>query len=113
MLLVALALAIQTAAPQPPSPSLFEGARRAMDAQLFDFPSARLQDVRANKAVICGRVNAKNRLGAYAGWQRFVYVKHDGGAGDLYIADDIMVSTFCDDQTRFVPGDQSERLRGR
>jgi hypothetical protein len=113
MLIAAIILALQAAQPQPPAPALFEGAKRALDAQLFDFPSARFQEVRANATVICGRVNAKNRMGAYAGWQRFVYVAMRDGEDRLYVDDDIVADTFCDDQTRFVRGDMSDRLRAR
>ncbi|HEX3918851.1 MAG TPA: hypothetical protein VHW60_16055 [Caulobacteraceae bacterium] len=72
-------------------------ARKAFDSTLTDYPSARFQDVHArivhsvydddegqsNKVpwahrgglvlVICGEVNAKNRMGGYTGWTAFAF----------------------------------------
>lgn len=45
---------------------------------MLDYPSARFRDVRADRRRICGYVNGKNRLGAYAGWKRFVAVPIEG-----------------------------------
>lgn len=52
-------------------------AERAVRASLKDPDSAQFRDVRANYTeefgvVACGRVNAKNDLGGYTGFRRFV-----------------------------------------
>lgn len=49
------------------------------DKELFDGPSARWQfDGVKGGSLICGTVNAKNRLGAYVGWNGFIYDLKDG-----------------------------------
>jgi len=52
-------------------------AERAVRAELKDPDAAQFRDVRANYSeefgvVACGRVNAKNELGGYTGFRRFV-----------------------------------------
>ena len=52
-------------------------AERAVRAELKDPDAAQFRDVRANYTeefgvVACGRVNAKNELGGYTGFRRFV-----------------------------------------
>lgn len=54
-------------------------ARAALDRTLNDAPAARFKDIRVvdgpkagQPKLLCGLVNAKNRLGAYAGWHRFL-----------------------------------------
>ncbi|MGH1450468.1 MAG: hypothetical protein ACRBBM_13770 [Pseudomonadaceae bacterium] len=52
-------------------------AKRAVQGALKDPSSAQFKDVRANYTeefgvVACGRVNAKNELGGYIGFKRFV-----------------------------------------
>ncbi len=55
-------------------------ARDVMTDQLLDAPSARFQKLRAlvdrthkgQTKIICGEVNAKNAMGAYVGFRRFV-----------------------------------------
>jgi hypothetical protein len=71
--------------------------RDLLDAQLFDYPTARFRDVRvtANPVAeaesgrtsghLCGYVNSKNRMGAYVGWQQFLAT-----GTDLYIEGDRM-----------------------
>jgi len=92
-----------------PSAAHFRAARAAFDRQMFDYQSARFADVRGNDAVLCGRVNGKNRLGAYAGWQPFAFVRLDSEPA-LYIDDDIMVDAFCGDLSKFRSDDHSSRL---
>ena len=48
------------------------------DQQLFDGFTARWQfdNVRAD-FLVCGKVNAKNRLGSYAGWAPFYFNLND------------------------------------
>ncbi|MBX9614904.1 MAG: hypothetical protein K2X25_04875 [Caulobacteraceae bacterium] len=50
-----------------------EAVKAEMDTVLFDYPSARFQNVRITSGgnVVCGQVNSKNRLGAYVGWRSF------------------------------------------
>jgi len=53
-------------------------AERAVRRELKDPDSAQFKDVRANYTeefgvVACGRVNAKNELGGYTGFRRFVF----------------------------------------
>lgn len=64
-------------------------ARRLLEMTLPDAGAARFQNVRLLDAtgpeggkarVICGEVNAKNRLGAYDGYRRFIAVPSEGFA---------------------------------
>ncbi|WP_100259298.1 hypothetical protein [Qipengyuania seohaensis] len=74
-----------------------EEARKALDDQLTDYPSARFRGVRARIVpsvyssdegqsdkvpwthrggpilVLCGQINAKNRMGGYTGWSDFAF----------------------------------------
>lgn len=108
-----LFLAAQAVTPQAPAPALLADARRAFNESLFDYPSARFREVRANQSVLCGNVNAKNQLGAYVGWRPFVFVRYDAQPGTLFVDDDIMIDTFCKDASRFVAGDYASRLTPR
>jgi hypothetical protein len=54
-----------------PTPAQFSAARDALDGKLFDYPSARFREVRADHFRICGLVNGKNQMGAYTGWKTF------------------------------------------
>jgi len=45
-----------------------------MEQDLFDGPASRLRDVRKiDKARMCGRINPKNRMGAYIGYREFMF----------------------------------------
>lgn len=64
-------------------------ARRVLDSQLNDYPSARFRTVMgfmtvgqngARNYFLCGEVNAKNLHGAYTGWSGFAVADMDGGA---------------------------------
>lgn len=46
-------------------------AKKLVEAELIDPRSAQYEDVKASGAVVCGRVNAKNRMGGYVGFKRF------------------------------------------
>lgn len=71
-LTVVLALQVSSASPPaPPTDQTFARARRALDAELIDYPNARFRDVRANEHRVCGYVNGRNRIGGFSGWQRF------------------------------------------
>lgn len=49
-------------------------ARNVLEPVLLDASSARLRNVKVDGDLICGEVNAKNRLGAYVGFRRFLSV---------------------------------------
>nr|WP_314136946.1 hypothetical protein [uncultured Brevundimonas sp.] len=76
MVLVVMAAmaALQGSRPGPVTAAQITDARRALDARLFDYPSARFRDVRGTGFALCGFVNAKNRYGAYSGWKRFAWL---------------------------------------
>lgn len=119
MLMVVMAAVAALQAPGPVTPNLLAGAKTALDERLLDYPSARFRDVRGDDKVLCGFVNAKNRMGAYTGWVRFGYVTF-GTEPSLYIdsADDeggdIMLDGFCgDDGLRYRGSDYSDRLTHR
>lgn len=83
-------------------------ARSSFDGRLNDYPTARFEDVHArlvhsvyaddegdsNKVpwihrgglvvVLCGQVNAKNRMGAYTGWSRFAFEPAQTDMVDTY-----------------------------
>ncbi|MEQ7873097.1 hypothetical protein ABDK56_03705 [Sphingomonas sp. ASV193] len=57
---------------------------KAMQSSLFDPASATYLNLRTSASGdICGKVNAKNRFGAYVGYKDFVLLKRGG----LYISD--------------------------
>lgn len=61
-----------------------ERARQLLAPTLFDADSAKFAEVRRihidrpAEDVICGKVNAKNQLGAYTGFHRFFASEGDG-----------------------------------
>lgn len=63
-----------------------EKARALLATSLYDAESARFSEVRRihidqpAEDVICGKVNAKNQLGAYVGFRRFFASEGDGFA---------------------------------
>lgn len=65
---------------------------------MIDYPSARFRDVHADRRHICGFVNGKNRLGAYAGWKRFVVMGVEDGVATVEGSEDFpgMISLLCD-----------------
>ena len=68
--------------------ALEQRVRMVMDTHLFDPGSAQYLDLRAGRdGAACGRVNAKNRLGAYVGYKPFV-ADRDGRT--------LFVSTYAD-----------------
>lgn len=86
------------------SPAQQTAIKSYFDAQMLDMPSARWKwpAVSEKKPTIyCGWLNAKNRLGAYTGWQPF-FVEFDKSKvklGRLWEdgAHDIMFEAFCGD----------------
>lgn len=71
-LVVAATMAVQQPLEGPPVTAQFERARDQLNREMIDYGSAKFRDVHADRRRICGYVNGKNRLGAYAGWKRFV-----------------------------------------
>lgn len=62
-------------------PSEF-AARRLVRVSLIDPESARFRSIQARPDVICGQVNAKNRMGGYTGFTRFIAYRN--GADTLF-----------------------------
>lgn len=52
---------------------LIEAAEQAVASEMIDPTSILFSDVTATPTSVCGWVNGKNRLGGYAGKQRFVW----------------------------------------
>jgi hypothetical protein len=77
--------------------------RQALDRELNDYPSARFREVfitvngqadGRRGPYFCGKVNAKNRMGAYVGWTDFV--ASDVGIVDVRgDGDDFLLDTLC------------------
>lgn len=119
LLLLAAHAALAQSEPRTPAPvtdRIVADARDALDRRLLDFPSARFRDVRGNALLICGFVNAKNRMGAYSGWDRFAYV--DLG-DDPYLliddpdeTDDILLDALCGEDGNKLTGDDLSRRFG-
>ena len=70
-------------------------ARAKMSDSLIDYPSARFEEVGAAAAWdgkyvrFCGRINSKNRMGGYTGWQPFLMLVTDKATwlvGDIHLA---------------------------
>lgn len=81
LLLIALWVAsVSPAIPdRPATESEQRRAKTAFDAIAYDGPSARwrFEFVKRND-LVCGYVNSKNQLGAYAGWTPFAFGLKDG-----------------------------------
>lgn len=95
----------------PPTDRTFTTARDALDGVLIDYPSARFREVTANEIKVCGRVNAKNRMGAYSGWQDFVVSL--AGEPTAFVGDEIMMDALCNERNRPRSHDYSDRLAAR
>jgi len=115
MLLTALAVFQAEGPPRTPGPATdrtFAAARDALDGVLIDYPSARFREVTANASFVCGRVNAKNRLGAYSGWSNFVVVIEPDA--QAFVGDDeVLVGAFCTGRVLPQSPDYSDRLTAR
>lgn len=99
LMVMAIVAAMQARDPGPVTTAQIDSARRALDDQLLDFRSARFRDVTGNGYVLCGKVNAKNRVGAYIGWMPFAAVWRDGRTS-LYLQEagaepPLVLETFC------------------
>lgn len=100
----------------PPTDAQFTAAKRAFDEQLLDHTSARFRDVHGDAGAVCGFVNAKNRMGAYTGWTRFVVMFTSPPR--LQIEDpereNVFVDVICkEDDARSTGRDYSDRLTHR
>ncbi|MBM3606618.1 MAG: hypothetical protein FJX25_18490 [Alphaproteobacteria bacterium] len=95
--------------------SQIEQARELFEERLLDYPSARFRNVTGNDRVICGFVNAKNRLGAYVGWEGFVIVQTDGTSTlRLNEADEpvsLVYELYCMEGRTPVSPDLSDRIK--
>jgi hypothetical protein len=75
-------------------------AREAVAKQLLDPTSAQFRNIAVRKDHVCGEVNAKNSMGAYVGFQRFVVNVSNWNAqldpkfdySDLFAAEDLCTS---------------------
>lgn len=67
-------------------PGATRSAKELVAARLLDPRSAQFEDVVSGDGVVCGRVNAKNRMGGYVGFKRFVV---DVAAGSVDMEPDI------------------------
>lgn len=117
MLMVVMATAVALQVAGPVTPAQIESARAALDAKLLDYPSARFRGVSGNGYAICGSVNAKNRMGAYSGWARFVTIWREGST-TLYVEEagkeaPLVLQTFCGEGRAPVSRDLSADLTGR
>ncbi|HWW12692.1 MAG TPA: hypothetical protein VN018_09250 [Brevundimonas sp.] len=117
MLMVLAALAVFQAeeprqVPGPATDQTFIQARSALDEALLDYPSARFREVTANAAFVCGKVNAKNRMGAYSGWSSFVVVMKP--SAQAFVGnDEVLVEAFCTAEVLPRSPDYSARLATR
>lgn len=116
VIVAALAVSAQEAPPQrvfgPATEATFAAARDALDGALFDYPTARFREVTANEIVVCGRLNAKNRMGAYSGWQDFVVVVEPDQA-NAFVANEILIDAFCNERNLPQSPDYSDRMEYR
>lgn len=110
-------------APQPEIAVAAAKARAALDQKLFDYPAARFRDVRAVEYVeqvgaigFCGKVNGKNRVGGYTGWDDFtVIVVPDGAKGGSAVFHGPFAVASCrlGKRVRALPGEFSADLTVR
>lgn len=63
-----------------------EAIRKGMERDLLDAGSARFNSVKIKGNKMCGLVNAKNRMGAYAGYRAFTGVIFKEGHGQYLAA---------------------------
>ncbi|MFC5370935.1 hypothetical protein ACFPIF_00110 [Brevundimonas faecalis] len=104
----ALAAPLQINADQRPlTDANIASARHALDERLLDYTTARFRDVRGNGAALCGFVNAKNRMGAYTGWSRFVVIFTETPA--LHIEGEGTSNAFVD----VLCGEDGLKMQGR
>lgn len=116
LMVMAAVAAIQTG-PGPVTQSQLVEVRKTFDRELLDYTSARFRDVSGDGYVICGSVNAKNRMGAFIGWREFVSVHRDGSAS-LRVntpgeAPHLIFEAFCMEGRRPVSRDLSSDLTYR
>lgn len=64
-------------------------AQEAVAAEMIDGESARFRNLgKIAERGACGEVNAKNRLGAYTGFKRFVVLGEPGKTAKVFIEED-------------------------
>lgn len=96
------------AAPRELTAKEMAAVKRGMETRLKDAQSARFQNVLVNDEVVCGLVNAKNSMGAYAGYELFfgmVMVDTEGKtvAIIMSIGDPGVTSHMCESKGLPVP----------
>ena len=74
LLLIGLAAAVGIAWTLNIAPRI--EATRALSSEFVDPDSLKVRDVRFGNEAICGEVNARNQMGGYVGYSRFI-VKRD------------------------------------
>jgi hypothetical protein len=75
------------------SPDQRKRLAEILDVELADGPSSRLRSVRLTYgAAVCGKLNTKNRMGAYVGYTDF-YVSL--AAGNLVVEGKPFLDTMC------------------
>lgn len=62
-------------------PSVRDEAREMLKADLVDPGSAQFRNVEVRLAVVCGEMNAKNRMGGYVGFGKFYADTHSREKG--------------------------------
>jgi len=80
-LLIAAAISIWLHGCGPPG---LHAAQEAVSARLIDPESAQFRQLRVDANLVCGEVNARNRLGGYTGFEPFV-ISH----GDVVLESDL------------------------
>lgn len=74
-------------------------AKKAIEGVLSDPSSVQYKDVKEfSDAVVCGEINAKNKLGGYVGYSKFIYNGRRKSQIDLNITDDEEIMWWCSDR---------------
>lgn len=86
------------------TPKEIEAIRAGMERQLLDAQSARFNSVKVKGQHMCGMVNSKNRMGAYAGYRPFTGMIFKDTTGKLLAApmgvdaDEAVARSMCKQQ---------------
>ena len=83
--------------PEAPTPDPFQDMKAAVAAQMFDPGSATFQTLteKIPGFVYCGEVNAKNRMGGYVGYKRFIAQKKHFSNEWIVTLDQRIVDALC------------------
>lgn len=107
-LLLAVVAANAAAEIRPATEQEIEAIRAGMERQLADARSTRFDTVLVDsEGYICGLVNAKNRMGAYVGYQAFTGMLFEIGdkltAAPMGVGDDAISRKMCADKGFVLP----------